>query len=198
MSVDHRRTTDLLRQALTTGDGETVAVEQLLAALQARAFGVLLLVLAMPNFIPVPIGIGGVMGVLTILLGLQMLAGLEQPWMPLALRRRPLRRQSLERFLDRSAPLMRRLERACRPRLRALTGRPGSLVSGLMLVLLGVLLALPIPFTNYLFGALLLAYAVALIEGDGVLLLLLWLGSLALIAASATLSHALLGALGGG
>ena len=41
-------------------------------------------------------------------------------------------------------------------------------------MLLGVLLALPIPLTNYPFGLLLLAYAIALIERDGRLLVVVW------------------------
>jgi len=40
--------------------------------------------------------------------------------------------------------------------------------------LLGILLALPIPFTNYVFGVLLLMFALALLERDGVLMLIAW------------------------
>ena len=36
-----------------------------------------------------------------------------------------------------------------------------TMFTGLLLVLLGILLALPIPLTNYLFGLLLLAFALA-------------------------------------
>jgi hypothetical protein len=60
------------------------------------------------------------------------------------------------------------------------------------MLVLGLLLALPLPFTNYLFGGLLLAFAFALIERDGALLLGIWLATLASLAASATLSRALL------
>ena len=46
--------------------------------------------------------------------------------------------------------------------------------NGLMLIALGVLLALPLPLTNVPFGLLLLAYAMALIERDGRLMLVAW------------------------
>lgn len=49
-----------------------------------------------------------------------------------------------------------------------------TIFSGLQLVLLGVLLALPILFTNFLFGGLLLLYALALLERDGALMLIAW------------------------
>ena len=40
--------------------------------------------------------------------------------------------------------------------------------------LLGLLLALPIPFTNYVFGALMLLFVFALLERDGALMLVAW------------------------
>ena len=44
------------------------------------------------------------------------------------------------------------------------------------------LLALPIPFTNYVFGFLLLLFAFALLERDGALLLVAWIaGSIAVV-----------------
>ena len=46
---------------------------------------------------------------------------------------------------------------------------------------LGLLLALPIPFTNYIFGVLMLAYALALIERDGALMLFNWLAGIAAV-----------------
>ena len=54
--------------------------------------------------------------------------------------------------------------------------------TGLLLLLLGVLLSLPIPFTNYVFGFLLLLFAFALLERDGALLLVAWIaGSIAVV-----------------
>lgn len=188
----HRRTTDVLAEALAAHPHEHIELDQLIEPLRARAFGCLLLLLAIPNFIPVPLGVGGVMGVLAIGLGLQMVVGLRRPWMPRWLRRRRLRREAVANFLRRSAPIVRRLERLCRPRLEVLTERTASIFTGLLLVLIGVLLSLPIPFTNYLFGGVLLAYALALIERDGGMLIMLWIGSIAMVLASATFSGALL------
>jgi hypothetical protein len=54
--------------------------------------------------------------------------------------------------------------------------------------LLGPLVALPIPFTSYLSGAMLLAFAFALMERDGALLLLVWAAIVARALLSATSS----------
>jgi len=187
------KTTALLRAALLATPVERISVEALLEPLQRRAFGFLLLLLAIPNFIPVPLGIGGIMGVLVIALGLEMLVGLEHPWIPGFLRRRTMSREGLLRFLDRAEPITRRLEKVCKPRLQRLTRRPFTFVSGAIMILIGVLLALPIPFTNYVFGGMLIAFAFALVERDGALLIAVWTATLAVVIASATFSRALVG-----
>ncbi|HEX7342287.1 MAG TPA: exopolysaccharide biosynthesis protein [Rhodanobacteraceae bacterium] len=188
----HRRTTTaLLREALNAQPGDDITLDTLLVPLRTRAFGVLLLVLAIPNFIPVPIGIGGVMGVLVIVLGFQMLIGLDHPLVPARLRRKTMRRARVEAFLDRSAKVMHWLERWCKPRLTGITMRPWSSLSGLALMILGLLLSLPIPFTNYPFGVILLAFAFALIERDGMLLVGFWVLSIVLLVLSLMFSHAL-------
>jgi hypothetical protein len=185
------KTAALLRAALMSTPGERITIEQLLEPLRRRAFGFLLLLLAIPNFIPVPLGIGGIMGVLVVALGLEMLIGLEHPWIPGFLRRRTMSREGLLRFLDRIAPMTSRLEKICKPRLQRLTQRPFTFASGAIMILIGILLALPIPFTNYVFGGMLIAFAFALVERDGVLLLVVWATTVAIVIASATFSRAL-------
>lgn len=188
----HRTTTRVLRDAIEAQEGDDITLDTLLVPLRSRAFGVMLLVFAIPNFIPVPIGIGGAMGVLTVLLGLQMLFGLEHPLVPAWLRRKSMHRTRVERFLERTSRITSWLERWCRPRLEPVTRLPWSMLSGLALVILGVLLALPIPFTNYLFGVVLLAFSFALLERDGALLLAMWMISAVLLVLSFLFSHALL------
>ena len=191
MSEDMQpRTTELLHAALDRHSGETISLGDFLDPLGERAYGFVVLVLALPNFIPVPIGVGGVMGALIALIGAQMLLGFSRPWLPSALRRRGFARTSLERFIARITPVLRWLERLCRPRWEKLARYPAHRISGLLLVLVGVALALPIPFTNYLFGVLLVAFGVALIERDGIALAIAWAISAAIAVSLLTLSHA--------
>ena len=78
-----------------------------------------------------------------------------------------------------------------RPRLTLLLDhRLATAFTGLLLLLLGVLLSLPIPFTNYVFGGIVLLYALALLERDGALMLAAW--GVGIVALSTT------GALSGG
>lgn len=172
---DDGRNLRALLDAWTVGDpGETLQLRDLLSGLGRRAFGMLLFVATLPAFIPIPIG-GAISGPLVILIGLQLLAGRREPWLPGFMAGRGPRRHSLARFDRLVAPWLARLERLVRPRLpQLLHHRAASAFTGLLLVLLGALLSLPIPFTNYLFGALLLLFALALLERDGALMAVAW------------------------
>jgi hypothetical protein len=165
-----------LLQSFTHGDpDEVLTLEGLLHGLGRSAYGMFLFVSVLPGFIPVPGAAGAISGPLVALIGLQLLVGLRHPWLPGFIGRRGPRRSTMDRFCKRISPWMARLEHLVRPRLQVLTGnRVASAFTGVLLVALGVLLALPVPMTNYIFAGLLLLFALALMERDGALLLGLW------------------------
>jgi hypothetical protein len=77
-----------------------------------------------------------------------------------------------------------RIERLTKPRTQGVLTHPvAHAFTGLLLVVLGIALALPLPLTNYPFGLILLAFSFALIERDGRLMLLAWAAGLVEIAA---------------
>ncbi|MGN6153801.1 MAG: exopolysaccharide biosynthesis protein [Lysobacteraceae bacterium] len=162
--------------ALCAGDpDERLELHALVGGLGRSTFGVLLLLATLPALIPIPGLAGGLSGPLVVLVGLHLLLLQRKPWLPGFIARRGPQRSTLVRFDRRTDRLLRWLEKLVRPRLFALVDHPvATVLSGLQLVLLGILLALPIPFTNYLFAGLLLLYALALLERDGVLMLVAW------------------------
>ncbi|MEI2796004.1 exopolysaccharide biosynthesis protein [Pseudoxanthomonas sp. F11] len=181
---DNHTTTVALLDGFADGDPEDVLrLGDLLKDFGPAAFGMLLFLGVLPAFIPVP-GVGGAVGgPLVILVGVQLLLGMRKLWLPGFLARRGPHRSAMMRFRQRMAPWLRRLEKLVRPRMTAfLDNRIALSFTGLLLVLLGVLLALPIPFTNYVFGFLLLLFAFALLERDGALLLVAWVaGGIAVV-----------------
>ncbi|MDQ3206344.1 MAG: exopolysaccharide biosynthesis protein [Pseudomonadota bacterium] len=169
--------TRALLDLFATGDPtDVVKLGDVFAGLGRRSFGMLLFVSTLPAFIPIP-GVGGaISGPLAALIGAQLLVGMRTPWLPGFIARRGPRRQAVARFRDLLSPWLLRLERVVSPRAAAvLDHRLASALTGLLLVVLGLLLALPIPLTNYLFGALLLLFAFALLERDGHLMLAAWI-----------------------
>lgn len=167
---------------------EVLSLEMLMGGLGRRAFGMLLFVSILPAFIPIPVG-GAISGPLVVLIGLQLLVGRRRPWLPKSISRRGPRRATLVRFDDRISPWLARLERLVRPRLQQVLRHPlAAVYTGLLLVFLGLLLSLPIPLTNYLFGILLLLFAFAMLERDGMLMLVAWVGGTITVAVFGVLS----------
>ena len=170
---------------------DLLSLRDLLAGLGRRAFGMLLFIASLPAFIPIPIG-GAIAGPLVVLIGVQLLIGLRRPWLPKFLADRGPHRSALARFDSIIAPWLGRLEHLIKPRLTwVLDHRIATIFTGLLLVLLGVLTSLPIPFTNFAFGALLLLFALALLERDGALMLVSWGAGATAIAVFGVLSGTL-------
>lgn len=188
--------TRAILDTLLDGDHEQVLdFNALLSGLGKRAFGMLLFVAALPAFIPVPIG-GALSGPLIVLIAAQLLVGRRRPWLPGFIARRGPKRQALARFERIVDPWLGRLEHLVRPRLPAvLDHRAATAFTGLLLLLLGVLLALPIPLTNYLFGGIILLFALALLERDGALMLVAWGVGVVALATTGALSGGLIAAL---
>lgn len=181
--------TRALLDALAQGDpDETITLRDLLAGLNRRAFGMLLFVSVLPAFIPIPIG-GAISGPLVMLIGVQLAIGMRRPWLPNFLASRGPHRHALARFDRMISPWLARLEHVIRPRLPVLLDhRLAGVVTGLLLLVLGLLLSLPIPLTNYLFGGLLLVFALSLLERDGVMLLVAWIAGAIAVAVFGVLS----------
>ncbi len=187
MSADdaprHTSTATLIDGFAAGDPDEVLRLGDLLKDFGPAAFGMLLFIGVLPAFIPVP-GVGGAIGgPMVVLVGVQLLLGLRKVWLPAFLARRGPHRSAMVRFRQRMAPWLRRLEKIVRPRMGGFVDNRIALsFTGLLLVLLGILLALPIPFTNYVFGFLLLLFALALLERDGALLLVAWIaGAIAVV-----------------
>jgi len=169
-------TTRGLVEELATGDpNEELSLGQLLDRFSERGFGVFLLLVMLPTFIPIPVGVGAVSGGLASLIGLQFLARFEHPWMPRFVANYKIHRYRVVAFRNRMDKWLGRIERLTKPRYTGMfTHWAAHAFTGLMLVVLGILLCLPIPLTNYPFGLILLAFSFALIERDGALMLIAW------------------------
>ena len=181
--------TRALLDGFAVGDpDEVLRLRDLLAGLDRRAFGMLLFIATLPAFIPIPIG-GAVSGPLVMLIGAQLLIGMHRPWLPRFIADRGPHRHALAGFERRISPWLARLETFIRPRMsQLLSHRVAGMLTGLLLLLLGLLLSLPIPLTNYLFGGLLLMFALALLERDGALMLAAWIAGVIAIGVFGVLS----------
>lgn len=191
------RTSELLALIANDPAGGSVSLGEIVDRFGVRAFGILLVIATLTAFIPTPIGAGSVAGALSVLVGAQLLFGMRRPWLPAWMRRRAIARAGVATFLRRMGKSLGWLERLAMPRLTELFQGPPARISGMLIVVHSVILALPIPLTNFPLAFVLLLVAIALIEDDGAILIASWLVMTAVAVATVLLSGELVKLVGG-
>lgn len=147
-------------------------MQDLLRALDGRAAALVLLVFSIPALIPTPgIPAGLLFGSLLTSIGLQMLWGVTPIRLPPGLSALRIDRAYLNRTIDRTLPHLVKCERWVRPRWHGLATPMMNRGIGLVVCIMGVLIALPIPFGNTLPGLAVLVLALGLGQQDGVAVL---------------------------
>lgn len=181
-----RRTSQLLREFLAGETGPRITLGALRDALGDRGFGVLLFIFALPNLVPVNIPLlSAVLGLPLVLLAAQLSYGRHKPWFPDWLTDQTFSRQGFAAVVTRALPYLERAERLLRPRLTVLLSWTGERLIGIAILILALVLALPIPFANWLPACAIAIIALAIVEKDGVAVLIgLVVGVLSLIVAA--------------
>jgi hypothetical protein len=171
---------------------DKVTFAQMLDALGERGFGLLLIVMAVPNLLPFPgvPGVSFVTGMAILYLAIQLMLAKEEPKLPTWIGQKSFTRAQLSRFIVKTSPFLRWLERPIRPRWNPVVTGFGERLIGLVALIHAVTLALPIPMGNLPQAVALILFALALIELDGLMAIL---GYLASIAAFAWLTAVVLG-----
>jgi len=167
-----RRTSQLLREFLAVETAPRITLGALRDALGDRGFGVLLFIFALPNLVPVNIPLlSAVLGLPLVLLAAQLSYGRHKPWFPDRLTGQTFSRQGFAAIVTRALPYLERAERLLRPRLAVLLSWTGERLIGIAILLLALILALPIPFANWLPACAIAIIALAIVEKDGVAVL---------------------------
>ncbi len=167
-----RSASELLDDLVDAFPGDKTSVGELIDRLDSRAHGMLLLVLALPMCIPNVPGISTIFGVLMMLPALQLVMGSRRLWVPQRVRRWEIECAPLRRTLRAATPPLKRVEYLIKPRWSRLTRFPVTILVGLQTLLMAFILILPIPFANWPPGMTVAITSLALLQRDGVLMLL--------------------------
>ena len=180
-----RETASQVLHRLTIGAPEDkVTFGAMLDALGERGFGLLLIVMAVPNLLPFPgvPGVSFVTGMAILYLAVQLMLAKDDPELPAWIERRSFTRGQLSRFIVKTNPFLRWLEKPIRPRWHSVVAGSGERLIGFAALLHAITLALPIPMGNLPQAVALILLALALIELDGLMAILGYLASIAAFA----------------
>lgn len=164
----------------------TISLGALSDLMEERAFGLLLLVLALPCCLPFVYILPQLVALPMVVLATQMAMGRRAPWLPETLRKRQLPVAGLLDVVSRAKRYGGWLERFAHPRFPSFTGDRAARVIGALLIVPCLSILVPLPLTNTVPGIGVALVAVGLIERDalfvvmGLIAALVWVAILAI------------------
>ena len=165
------RTSSVLT-ALAETSGERLTVEEIVSVLRDRAFALLVVLLGLPNCLPMPPPIPLLSGLLLALVAAQLAAGWSYPWLPKALLRRSMATADVVRAVGRAMPTLLRLERWSRPRMTVFESVLAVRLIGFILLALSIGLIFAAPIVGQIpLGIAVCLVGLGLVERDGVLVM---------------------------
>jgi hypothetical protein len=177
---------DVIRALDDSAGDDGLTVGEMVDRMDERAFGLLILILAIPCLVP---GLPGaqIIAIPIFLLALQMMIGRSEPWLPGWFLRVRVRKPWMRGVADFADKRLRWTERLARPRLRFVATGLGEKLASLIIALAAVTIMLPI--TNTIPSLAITVMAIGILQRDGVftglggLLALAWITLLAGIVA---------------
>ncbi|SCZ11399.1 exopolysaccharide biosynthesis protein [Microvirga guangxiensis] len=164
------RTSQILL-ALASQPGERLTVRDIMGVLQDRAFALLIVLLGLPNCLPMPPPIPLVCGLLLALVAIQIVFGRDAPWLPGQLMNRSLARTDVERAVGRAMPAFRKLERFSRPRLTFIDTPVAMRIMGAIILVMALGLLFAPPFVGQIpMGLAVCLVGLGLVERDGLVI----------------------------
>jgi hypothetical protein len=157
-----------LTRLLDEADGPQVTVRWLIDALGERSFGLTLLMMALIALVP---GASTLVGVLIAWPAVQMILRHDAPVLPRFIARREIAVEKLARAIRIITPRLRWVEKVIRPRW-PVGFRATRRLTGVLMLLLGVTMLSPFPFSHVIPAIIIMLLALAYLEEDGIVLLI--------------------------
>ncbi len=177
------RTNAEANPALKTDDDEPQArLGDIVDRLDERAYGFLILLLALPCCLPFVYVLPQIVALPMLALAAQLAAGRRHPWLPKALHDRTFSIPAFEKVVVRASRYVGFVEHVATPRLKPVTSHLGARFIGVLMLAPMASILIPLPSTNTAPGIGVAIAALGLIERDGVLVILGLLFGLAWVA----------------
>ena len=156
-----------LSRMLDRAEGARVSIGWLMERLGRRSFGLTLFLMAEIGFGP---GVSTIVGLLVAWPAIQMMLGHEAAVLPPLVARREVDVDRLARVIGIITPRLASVERLIRPRWTT-PFETAKRLTGIMMLLVGLTMAVPVPFGHVVPALVIMLLAVAYLEEDGLALL---------------------------
>jgi hypothetical protein len=176
----HTNTSDVLEKLAiehtTENREDVITLDELKNSLHERGFGLILAVICLPVSLPIPVppGYTTIFSIPLFFVLVQMIMGLNSPWLPKWLGQKKIKKTFLKAIISKSVPYFRWIEKFLHPRLTNISTRYWEKFIGFsgFILAVDIFLPIPIPLSNFFPGIGILIMAVGLMGRDGVMILI--------------------------
>lgn len=167
------RLSDILQKTFDPNAGKK-SFGELIDELEHHGMAVVLILFALPAALPIPAaGYSTLLSLPLMLIGLRITAGYETIWLPEKMRAKTFETKSFKKLLPPMMKLSKLIERFAKPRmLKYIHAKSTMVLIGLLICLMACSMMLPVPGTNTLPAGGVFLIGFALLESDGLLLLI--------------------------
>lgn len=169
-----RATSEVLEETVGNHTADKISLGELMRVLQERGFGLLMVVLVLPNCVPIPVppGVSTIFSLPLIFLAVQMLIGKPTPWLPQWLKEKTIKRSTLAAMVAKVSPRLKIVEKLLRPRLSFFESNAGERVVGFFWLVFAISISVPLPMTNFVPGIGILLMSLGLLSRDGLVIII--------------------------
>jgi len=164
---DTPSTGDLLKKIEEMEGEDQIPVGEITEVIGGRAHGLVLLILSLPETIPM-VGLSAILAAPILILGVVLVIRGADPPVPEWVRRRSLPRKKVQGAIRRTRPVVRWLDRVVRPRWSRLA--TAGRLQGTICIVMALLLAIPIPGVNIMAAAAVAGVGLGILQRDGLVI----------------------------
>ena len=180
-----------LAQVGTRKKPEGSTLGDILETLGDRSFGWGFMLVGIVNLLPLPFGSNAILGIPVLFVVTQMMLGRRTLWLPDFMTKRLLSRKKWRAGALSALPIARPLARLTRERYTRVFRGGAERPFGLLMLVTGIALCLPLPLTGWLPAIACFVVGIGLVERDGVIVGLGGVIALAAITVAATVLFAI-------
>lgn len=163
----------VLENFLENFPGKYITLGEIKDQFSHRVFSVPMLLFALPNLVPLPIpGISTVLGIPLVILSYQLAKGMKVPRLPKGLANKSLERSKIEKIILYILPYIKRLECILKPRLSFLLEPTILKIIAVICLIMSIIMVIPLPLGNWFPALTICLFSLAILERDGMLVLL--------------------------
>lgn len=165
---------DVLEDVVNKNKGDYISLFEIKSALHERGFGIIMLIFALPLSMPLPLppGFTAIPGTPLFLFSIQMMLGMDSPWLPKWVGNKTIKRSTLAFLIEKAAPYLRKAEKLLHPRFFFVSSTFGEKIAGFFCVLFSISILIPLPLTNMIPAIGITMMSLGLISKDGIVIIL--------------------------